>query len=248
MNHVNHDLRTKIDNRLNAMIEQFYHDVPGGNYQRNSTNINMEYYKRHSIETILRIRHKRMIDALVIHFFTKHDSKQAKAWANYIEDEMLHGQMFAKDVERLFGLTQEEIYAHELLFSTKLLNGYFYFTLEHEGPMASLLSAYFLEYTTRMTQPQWLDNLEKIVGKENLKGARAHVNHDIQENHNTFVWNVLISTIKNPEDEVRLEQHLENIYGLFAAYFTELHLKFIENQSILSANSIPSKAITYACG
>jgi hypothetical protein len=242
----NNDLRKKIDTRLTAMIEQFYMTVPGGQYQRDCQQINLDYYKRHSIETILRIRHKRMIDALVIHYFTKHDPKQAKLWAHYIEDEMLHGNLFAKDIERLFGLTIDEIYAHEPLFATKLLNGYFYFTLEHEGPMASLISAYFLEFTTRMTQPQWLDNLEKVFGKESVRGARAHVNHDIKENHSVFVWNVLFSTIQTQEDEMKLLRHLENIYGLFAAYFTELYNTTIKNEKTNVGNTVPVAAVEHA--
>jgi hypothetical protein len=243
------ELRTTIDARLNSMIEQFYSQVPGATHQRDSQEINLEYYKRHSIETILRIRHKRMIDALVIHYFTKHDPRQAKAWANYIEDEMLHGQMFAKDMERLFGLSIDIIYQHEPLFATKLLNGYFYYTLEHEGPMASIASAYFLEYTTRMTQPQWLNNLARIFGEESVKGARAHVNHDIKEDHNDFVWEVLISTIKENSDVAKLKCHFENIFGLFAAYFNEIYLTTMESATVANANVgnyIPGLAIDYA--
>src|SRR5690606_3839884 len=164
----NIELRKKVDAKLDAMIEQFYRDVPYGAHQRDAADLDKEYFVRHSIETVLRIRHKRMIDALVIHYFTKHDARAAKAWAEYTEDEMLHGHMFAKDLERLAGLTVEDVYKHDPLFATKLLNGYFYFTLEHEGPMASIASAYFLEYTTRKTQPVWLDNLEKVLGAENL--------------------------------------------------------------------------------
>jgi hypothetical protein len=243
----NTELRNKIDARLNSMIEQFYQEVPNGTYQRDSQTINHEYYKRHSIETVLRIRHKRMIDALVIHYFTKHDPKQAKAWAQYIDDEMLHGHMFGKDIERLFGLKMDEIYEYEPLLATKLLNGYFYYTLEHEGPMAALVSAYFLEYTTRMTQPVWLDNLARIFGEENIRGARAHVNHDIKEDHNDFVWNVLSSTIKQPEDAQKLLDHLNTIYGLFAAYFTELHMKTINmNESDSIRNFIPPTVIHHA--
>lgn len=220
-------LRAKTDKRLFAMIDQFYRDVPYATYQRDETHINRDYYHRHSIETVLRIRHKRMVDALVVHHYTKHNPKIAKAWAHYLEDEMLHGQMFAKDIERLFGTSFNEINQYEPLFATKLLNGYFYFTLEHEGPMASIVSAYFLEFTTRMTQPQWLDNLAKVFGEEKIRGARAHVNHDINEGHNDFVWDVLYSTVETEEDQRRLEQHLENIYGLFAAYFTEVYLTTI---------------------
>jgi len=217
-------LREKVDHTLNSMIERFYNEVPHGKYQKESKEIDKNYFIRHSIETVLRIRHKRMIDALVIHYFTKHNPRLAKSWANYIEDEMLHGHMFARDIEKLSGLTLDDIYQnYEPLFSTKLLNGYFYFTLEHEGPLASIASAYFLEYTTRMTQPVWLDNLEQIFGKDNLSGARGHVNHDIRDNHNHFVWEVLSALIHSEEDEKRLFQHLNCIYGLFVAYFQEVY-------------------------
>jgi len=217
-------LREKIDNTLNKMIENFYQDAPYANYQKDSQEIDLNYFVRHSIETVLRIRQKRMVDALVIHYFTKHNPRLAKDWAHYIEDEMLHGHMFARDIEKLCGLTLEDIYKkYQPLFSTQLLNGYFYFTLEHEGPLAAITSAYFLEYTTRKTQPIWLDNLEKVLGKENLLGARGHVNHDIRDNHNDFVWNVLSSLITTKEDEESLFRHLKRIYGLFVAYFLDIY-------------------------
>jgi len=221
-------LREKVDKTLNQMIERFYKVAPLGKYQKDSSEINLEYFTRHTIETVLRIRHKRMIDALAIHYFTKHNPRLAKLWANYTEDEMLHGQMFARDLKQLAGLTLDEVYEkYEPLFATKLLNGYFHFTLEHEGPMAAITSAYFLEYTTRHTQPVWLDNLEKVFGKEKLRGARSHVNHDIQDNHNDFVWNILATLIKNEKDEERFFEHLNNIFGLFVAYFQDVYQKTI---------------------
>ncbi len=228
-------LRAKVDQTLNQMIERFYEVAPLGKYQKDSSEINIEYYTRHTVETVLRIRHKRMIDALVVHYFTKHNPRLAKLWANYTEDEMLHGQMFARDLKKISGLTLEDVYEkYEPLFATKLLNGYFYYTLEHEGPMASITSAYFLEYTTRHTQPTWLNNLEEVLGKEKLRGARAHVNHDIQDNHNDFVWNVLAALIKDEKDEAKFFEHLNNIFGLFVSYFQDVYQTVIlkENSSL----------------
>ena len=237
-------LRKEIDATLNKMIERFYKEVPKGSYQRDNKEIDVNYYKRHCIETILRIRHKRMIDALVIYHFTKHNLRAAKMWAEYTEDEMMHGNMFGKDLERQFGLTMDDIYKMEPLFATQLLNGYFYFTLEHEGPMAAITSAYFLEYTTRHTQPDWLDNLEKIFGKDNVRGARAHVDHDIKDNHNDFVWDVLMMTVKNDEDVRKLNKHLNRIYGLFAAYFTELNQVAVNSEDADTA--APVSAVQHA--
>lgn|SRR3990167_453652 len=239
-------LRQKFDEKLDALIIQFYKDVPNASYQKDAKEINPDYYKRHCIETILRIRHKRMIDALVIHYFTKHNPRAAKFWAEYTEDEMLHGHMFGRDLERQFGLTMDDIYKYEPLLATKLLNGYFYFTLEHEGPMAAIASAYFLEYTTRKTQPDWLDNLENVFGSDNVKGARGHVNHDIKDNHNEFVWMVLMETVHTEEDVARLEQHIQNIYGLFAAYFLDVYQETIGKKEKRDLRSVPAAAVNFS--
>ncbi|GEM_PF-370454 len=219
-------LKKEVDLFMSGCIERFYRDVPSARYQMESDEVDERFYEYHTIQTILRIRLKRMIDALVINRLIKdHKMKAAKRWAEYTEDEMLHGRMFGKDLENMTGITMEEIYSREPLFSTKLLNGYFYYTLEHEGPMAALASAYFLETFSRNTQPEWLDNLEKLFGKDKLKGARAHVNHDIDVDHIDFVWNVLKETVEDRRDADRLMAHLQNLYGLFSAYFVELHQK-----------------------
>lgn len=238
-------LRKQCDEKLNQLIEEFYKNIPGAKYQKESTEINLDYFKRHTIETILRIRHKRMIDALVIFHFTKTNPRAAKMWAEYIEDEMLHGNMFARDLEKQFGLTMDDILQYEPLFSTKLLNGYFYFTLEHEGPMAAIASAYFLEYTTRHTQPDWLDNLEKVFGEDTVRGARGHVDHDIKDNHSEFVWTVLMETVQTEEDVRQLEKHIDHIYGLFCAYFLDVHQETIGKNTTVK-QSVPAAAVSYA--
>ncbi|WP_045859477.1 hypothetical protein [Teredinibacter purpureus] len=216
-------LRVTTDAKLDGYIERIYRDIPYASHQKDADKIDMEYYKRHSIETPIRIKLKRTIDALVIHYFTKHNPKAAKDWANYTDDEMLHGHMFAKDIERLWGLSFEEVMAHEPLFATQLLNGYFYFHLEYEGPMAAIASAYFLEYVTARTQPEWLDNLQSKLGDKSVAGARAHVNLDLEEDHSGFVWETLMATVKSEDDIVKLNKHFDRIFGLFCAYLVEVY-------------------------
>ncbi|WP_019217317.1 hypothetical protein [Legionella tunisiensis] len=240
----NNSLRKEVDAILDQMITRFYEVAPLGKYQKDSEQIDLNYFVRHTIETVLRIRHKRMIDALVIHYFAKKQPRLAKSWAKYTEDEMLHGLMFARDLQKLAGLTIDEIYEkYEPLFATKLLNGYFYYTLEHEGPLAAITSAYFLEYTTRVTQPIWLDNLEKIFGAENLIGSRSHVNHDIRDNHNDFVWNVLTALIDQEEDKKRFFQHLYHIFGLFLAYFQDLYQQTLGKNVSNEINQVANIAV-----
>lgn len=226
----NAELRTRVDSLLDSFIESFYKEVAIGRHLMDSQQINMDYYKRHNIEIILRLRMKRTCDSYVIRHLTKHDPVQAKAWSEYTADEMLHDAFFAKDLEAV-GVSKKEIYSTEPLLSTKLLMGYFLQAFEYEdSPLALIASVYFIEYTTVKTQPGWLDNLERVLGKEKIAGARAHVATDLDGDHDDFVWNVLASLIKTPEDEARLFYHLRNIYRLWEFYFNEIHQLVVEGQ------------------
>jgi hypothetical protein len=215
--------RKRVDTYLDACIEDFYANIPFARHQLDSAEINLEYYKRHNIETILRLRRKRTIDALALRYFTKVDPVTAKAWAHYTDDEMLHDRMFAADLAKV-GVRKDEIYATEPFLATKLLTGYLQYGIEYEGsPLALITSVYFVEYVTTRTQPAWLDNLEKSLGGEKIKGARAHVGTDLDDEHDVFVWNVLETLVKSPPDEERTLRHLQDIYRLWQLYFIELY-------------------------
>lgn len=221
--YVSTDLQARIGELLNGLIEKFYAEVPFATHQMSSDAINMEYYKRHTIETIVRLRRKRTIDAHAIHYFTKRDPVRGAQWAKYVEDEMLHDAWFAADLAKI-GVGKDEIYATEPLFATKLLTGYLQYGMEFEGsPLALLCSVYFVEFVTTETQPKWIDNLEKQLGAEKVSGARRHVGTDLEDEHVRFVWGVLQSLINSPEDEKRALEHIRNVADLWVAYFQELY-------------------------
>lgn len=217
------EFRARVDAYLDASIKEFYETVPYARHQLESSEINLDYYKRHNIETILRLRRKRTVDAYAIRYFTKHDPVQAKAWAHYTDDEMLHDVLFAADLAKV-GVGKEEIYATEPLLSTKLLTGYLQYGMEYEdSPLALITSVYFVEYVTTRTQPDWIQNLEKSLGRDGVKGQRAHVGTDLNDDHDDFVWRVLATLVRTPADEEKVFDHLRNIYWLWKLYFVELY-------------------------
>lgn len=219
------ELRKNVDALLDGLIAKFYSEVPYATHQASASgeDFNLAYYKRHNIETIVRLRRKRTIDALAIKYFTKYDPARGAAWAHYVEDEMLHDAWFAADLEKV-GVSSDEIYSTEPLLATKLLTGYLQYGMEFEGtPLALLCSVYFVEYTTTKTQPAWLDNLEKILGEEKVAGARRHVGTDLEDDHADFVWGVLSTLVQSPQDEERVIDHIRNVANLWVAYFLELH-------------------------
>jgi hypothetical protein len=216
-------LRKRVDDYLDACIKDFYANIPFARHQLEDKELNLAYYKRHNIETILRLRRKRTIDALALRYFTKVDPPTAKKWAHYTDDEMLHDRMFAADLAKV-GVSKEEIYATEPLLATKLLTGYLQYGIEFEGtPLALITSVYFVEYVTTRTQPTWLDNLEGILGKEAIKGQRAHVGTDLDDAHDDFVWDVLSGLVTSPATEDKVMQHLQDVYRLWQMYFLEIH-------------------------
>jgi len=217
------ELKEQVDKLLDDYIAKFYAEVPYAKHFISSDSVDMEYYKRHTIETILRIRRKRTIDAHVIHYFTLNNPVAAKEWAEYTDDEMLHDKLFVADLAKV-GVPADDVYGTDPFLSTKLLNGYFLYCMEFEGtPLAAIASSYFLEYTTRSTQPEWLDGLDRTLGREKVKGARAHVNYDINEDHTGDVWNTLMTLVSNESDEQRLLQHFAHLFKLFSMYFVEVH-------------------------
>lgn len=220
--------RQRLNDLMDGMIKELYANIPYGSHLNSSEEINTEYYRRFTVEIILRLRLKRVIDGLTIHYFAKNNPRLAKKWCSYTEDEMLHDGLFLSDLERM-GMSRDEVYGTAPLLSTKLLQGYFYYGLEHEGvPLASLASSYFIEYTSSKTQHAWLTNVEKSLGAATVKGSMSHVDHDADDDHSAFVWDVLRTFIKKPEDVDRIEAHIHNVYHLFMMFFKELHAAVIQ--------------------
>lgn len=232
-------LRKKADQLLDNLIKEFYSEVPYATHFMTASKAHPEYYKRHTIETILRLRMKRTVDALAIKYFTLYDPIRAQAWCQYGYEEMLHDiEYFMNDLNKI-GVSAKEVYETEPLFSTKLLTGYYQWGMEYEKcPLALISSVYFMEYTTTRTQPEWIDNLEKSMGADAVAGARGHVNLDIDDGHDEFVWEVLMSLINSKDDEMRMLDHLRNVGRLFAMYFTELHHLTVDGKSAVDLKTM----------
>ena len=213
--------RAHVDGILDAMLARFYEQAPAARYLAQAGQIDVELFKRHTTETILRIRLARVADGKAIHHLAKTDPMAAQKWAKYAEEEMLHDRLFLKDLKNL-GAAEESVYGTDPLLATKLLQGYLYYTLEHEGPQALVTKSYFVEYTTSKTQRQWNDNIKSSLGERAVKGAEAHLGYDVDEDHSTDVWNVLMTMVHGKEDEERVVYHLNAYFGLFSAYFNEL--------------------------
>jgi hypothetical protein len=206
------------------MLDQFEQDFytnPEAKKMLEADFFSIELYKRHNIETILRIALKRAVDPLIANYWATRDSKLCREWGLYGAEEGRHDRMFARDLH-LVDVTDEQIYATRPTFATELLNGYFYYTLAVEGPLASMVSGFYLESVAGRTQPAWLDVMEQFIGTDKTRGARAHLNLDEEDEHVDMVWNMIMRVIQTPEDEEAFVRHLIKINALFTSYFFEV--------------------------
>lgn len=215
------EFRTRIDALLLKFEADFYEKIPFAKHMLNTDAFSMDFYKRANVETILRIALKRAVDPLIANYWATRDAVLCKEWGLYGAEEGRHDRMFARDLHEV-GMTDDEIYAHRPSFATELLNGYFYYTMATEGPLASMVSGFYLEWMAGKTQPDWLDRVEKHIGTEKTRGARAHLAGDIEDQHVDMVWNMIMRVLRTPEDEARFTEHLIKINSLFVAYFVEV--------------------------
>jgi hypothetical protein len=217
--------RNKVDAVLDGMIASVSRSAAAIDHLATAKQVDAELFKRHTIETILRIRLARIADGKAISLLARSNPRAAQKWAGYAEEEMLHDKLFLKDLKSL-GVAEESVYRTEPLLSTRLLQGYLYYTLEHEGPRGLVSKAYFLEYTTLKTQGLWNQNVKQSLGERAVRGANAHLAIDQNDGHSSDVWNVLMELTQTPEDEERVLGHMRMYCGLFTAYFHELAGRF----------------------
>ncbi|MCX4778515.1 hypothetical protein [Streptomyces sp. NBC_01264] len=216
------EFRGRVDELLLKFERDFYERSAGADGMLDKEKFDLELYKRHNVETMIRIGLKRAVDPLVANYWATRDPQLCKEWGLYGAEEGRHDRMFAGDLHKV-GMTDEEIYAIRPTFATELLNGYFYYTMATEGPLAAMISGFYLEYIAGKTQPDWLDIMEQHVGADKTKGARAHLALDDDDDHVDMVWNLIMRVIKDEADEERFVDHLIKINSLFVSYFVEVY-------------------------
>jgi hypothetical protein len=238
--------RPEFRKRVEAMLDQFerdFYENPEAQKMLENDFFSIELYKRHNIETILRIALKRAVDPVIANYWASRDSKLCQEWGLYGAEEGRHDRMFARDLH-LVDVTDAEIYSTPPTFATELLNGYFYYTLATEGPLASMVSGFYLESVAARTQPAWLDVMERFIGTDKTRGARAHLNLDEEDEHADMVWNMIMRVIKTPADEEAFVRHLVKINALFISYFFEVYYSTRSGDGAGQAQQTPTAPLT----
>jgi hypothetical protein len=213
--------KAELDRYLDRKMDEWKRTVPFASHLKDSQ-IHMAYYRRTLIEHVWRIRLSRVSQTKAIYKIAQISPKAAAEYAHYQADEMLHDKLYVRDCEAA-GITMDEILATEPYLSTRLFEGFFYFCLEHEHPMAPVVSNYLVEYTQQKLQPGFVSSLEKSLGREMIKGQEAHLAVDTNEDHAMEMWKILSQLILSEEDFQRVFKYIDDVQEILAMFFREIY-------------------------
>ena len=221
--------KAKIDRYLDKKMAEWKRSIPYASHMRDQT-INMDYYRRTLIEHVWRIRLSRVSQAKAIYKIAQLSPAAAQDYAHYQADEMLHDKLYIRDCEAA-GIQMETILNTEPYLSTKLFEGYFYYTLEHEHPMAPVVSNYLVEYTQARLQPDIVNNLKSTLGRELVKGQEAHLVVDTRDDHSLEMWKILNQLIFSEDDYNAVFRYIDDVQEILAMFFREIY-----NDTVLNAS------------
>lgn len=213
--------KSEIDRYLDRKMEEWKQTVPFASHMKDKT-ININYYKRTLIEHVWRIRLTRVSQSKAIYKIAQISPKAAQQYAHYQADEMLHDKMYIRDCQAA-GITLDEIYETEPFLSTKLFQGFFYYAIEHEHPMAPVVSNYLVEYTQAKLQPDIVKSLQGTLGKDMVEGQAAHLSVDTREDHSMEMWRILSLLILSEDDYRMVFRYIDDVQEILALFFREIY-------------------------
>jgi hypothetical protein len=219
-------LREEIDARIDRQIEEWNATVPFASHFEGAS-VHRAYYARHLAETAWRIRLLRVAESKALAEIAKVSPEAAQIWANYEREEMLHDELFIKDLERA-GTAREHFLATEPYLSTKLLAGFFSYLLDHEGPLGVVAYSYLVEYVNVKLEPAKLAAMKTSVGEREIAGQIAHAHTDVNDDHPGEVWSAIRFLIRDHDDIAHLKQYIAEHQRVLAMYFHEIHADIVE--------------------
>jgi hypothetical protein len=195
--------------------------VPYANHLE-SKELNMAWYRRHTIEHVWRIRLSRAAHTRALHEIAKISPEAAQLYGQYQAEEMNHDLLFLQDCKAI-GVTEEELLNTEPFRATRLLQGFFYFVCEHEHPMGVVASSYLIEYTTAKLTPRHIRGLRESLGEDKIRGQLAHINTDLGDDHAGEMWRILRYLLNSEADVEKVLRYFDDVKEISAMYFRELY-------------------------
>lgn len=222
---IENGLITAAEKGMSALFER----VPFARVFHLGQETNLAYFRRHLIETVVRMKLDIQTDAYALYKMRPFDNDLSRKFAQYLSEEAGHDEMFLADIKR-FGIDRDEALATKPFNSTENLIGLFYYNLNHVGPMMTVLWGWLVEWYSDNYNGKITQKAADEFGAEKVKGSFAHLAVDDLKDHHAFMLSTIAILINNENDLLAAQQMVARLIDLLADYFNELYEMTIKEE------------------
>lgn len=215
-----HDL---IDQAMEAETATFLATVPYASHLTDPAGeLDEEYYLRHRVETVKRIRLTSRIDALALAGMVSVDYPSACAWGKYAAEEMSHDRLFLTDLAE-HGVTTAEVASEPLLPATARMVHYLETELANSGPLAAVAYSLYVEWQSERYSVRAVEKARQWYSPRHVRGAHEHVGIDEREDHYGMLVGLAQRLLEPSAPPDRLLILLSMVGAYLRDYFRELY-------------------------
>lgn len=188
------------------------------------TETHQELYRRHILETAIRIRMNNAVDSFAL-ARTIQDDPSAEHLLIYLQEEYGHDRMFEEDL-RVMGLSEQDLAEAEPFFATDLLMAFLWKSVEKDGMLPALVWDWLVEWYSARYNPRITDTAATVVGAESVRQTNRHLELDEELEHEDGLTRALTTLIERDSSLLQAEQYVDRFVRLIEMYFHELLSEF----------------------
>jgi len=232
------ELEESLDSVLRQEVKRILATVPYASHLTDENHeLDEEYYLRHRIETIKRIRLTSQTDALALAHMVNEDYEAARLWGKYTVQELNHDLLFMKDLKQ-HGYTEEMVAAIEPFPSTIAMIDYLKTKIESIGSLPALAYSIFFEWNSERVSAKVVEKAEKKYSKSFVSGSKAHFGIDESQDHYGMMLDIAHRLLAKKGDEKIILTLLKEISAFIGDYFDELYEQTVAQRQLKSLTGV----------
>jgi hypothetical protein len=214
--------REHFENLAAQFMGRQFERVPKMRELHAGTWTDRDYYIRHLVETILRIRLNNEVATYALFRVGSSDDTLAASMAKYLAEEFGHEAMFTRDLAA-FGVSTEELNSTSVFPSTAKLMGYMQLLANREGPAPTTLWDWFVEWYQDRYNPTIVAKAAEDLGQDVVRGWQGHIRFDESHSHDDLTWRATSRAVETWSSQAKAEQYLEQYIEMIGDYFHEVY-------------------------
>ncbi|MET8758733.1 iron-containing redox enzyme family protein [Lentzea sp. NPDC004782] len=223
--------RTRLEKLAADLMEEQFQRVPQMREFHAGEWIDRDYYIRHVIETVLRIRLNNEVDTYALFKVGSKDDTLAANLAKYLAEEFGHETMFTRDLKK-FGLSAEELETYDVFPTTKQLMGYLRLAADDRGPAPTTVWDWFVEWYSDRYNQIITNKATEVFGKEFTRGKQAHLDFDESHDHDELMFRTVSRAVESFGTAEQAYSDLVTFVNLIGDYFAELYKTTVADKEL----------------